>query len=262
VLDELAAVRKEIRTLEGKSDEARKATTHGEEISRFLGRLQEALRLYEAAEKSSALSEEVAALKAQVEILAKFVSEHEIGRKLENALDTIQDISSRLIPKLDGEWPDAPIRLIIPELTVKVLRGTRDDYLWEIGSGANWLAYHVALTLALQGYFLRLPHHPVPGLLIYDQPSQVYFPARRTKNSKVEEPEPEWKNEDVVAVRKVFALFNHVIRRTESRMQIIVLDHADEEVWGELPNVHLVEEWRGKGLVPTAWQVSRDIDHT
>jgi hypothetical protein len=44
---------------------------------------------------------------------------------------------------------------------------------------ANWLAYHIALSLALQGYFLRLPQHPVPALLIYDQPSQVYFPARR-----------------------------------------------------------------------------------
>lgn len=260
VLGELAAVRQEIRTLEGKSEQARKVTTRGEEISRFLGRLQEALRLYEAADTSSALGEEIAALKAQVEALARFVSEHEIGRKLENALNTIQEISSRLIPQLDGEWPDAPIRLVIQELTVKVIRGTRDDYLWEIGSGANWLAYHVALTLALQGYFLRLPHHPVPGLLIYDQPSQVYFPARRIESSTADAPEPEWKNEDVVAVRKVFALFDRVINRTDGRMQIIVLDHADEEVWGELANLHLVEVWRGRGLVPPAWYSPSETD--
>ena len=260
VLGELAAVRQEIRTLEGKSEQARKVTTRGEEISRFLGRLQEALRLYEAADTSSALGEEIAALKAQVEALARFVSEHEIGRKLENALNTIQEISSRLIPQLDGEWPDAPIRLVIQELTVKVIRGTRDDYLWEIGSGANWLAYHIALTLALQGYFLRLPHHPVPGLLIYDQPSQVYFPARRIESSTADAPEPEWKNEDVVAVRKVFALFDRVINRTDGRMQIIVLDHADEEVWGELANLHLVEVWRGRGLVPPAWYSPSETD--
>lgn len=49
---------------------------------------------------------------------------------------------------------------------------TRDDYLWEIGSGANWLAYHIATTLALQRFFLDSPHHPVPALLVYDQPSQ------------------------------------------------------------------------------------------
>lgn len=257
VLGELAAVRQEIRALEGKSEEARKVTTRGEEISRFLGRLQEALRLYEAADTSSALSEEIAALKAQVERLLKIVSEYEIGRKLENALDTIQSISSRLIPLLDGEWPDAPIRLTIQDLTVKVIRGARDDYLWEIGSGANWLAYHVALTLALQGYFLSLPHHPVPALLIYDQPSQVYFPARRHGAQTAEELDPKWKNEDVVAVRKVFSLLDYVAGRTDGRLQVIVLDHADEDVWGELPNVSLVEEWRGKGLVPSNWYQSR-----
>lgn len=260
VLGELAAVRQEIRSLEGQSEEARKVTTRGEEVSRFLGRLEEAIRLYEAADTSSALSEEIASLRAQVERLLKLVSEHEIGRRLENALNTIQDISSRLIPRLDGEWPDAPIRLVIQELTVKVIRGTRDDYLWEIGSGANWLAYHIALTLALQGYFLRLPHHPVPALLIYDQPSQVYFPARRTGGPTPAELDPEWKNEDVVAVRKVFSLLDHIIDRTEGRMQVIVLDHADEEVWGELKNVHLVEEWRGKGLVPTPWHQPPNSD--
>lgn len=253
VLSDLAGVRAEIRTLEGQSDEARKVNTRGEEIARFLGRLQEALRLYDAADTSSELNQEIAALRVEVERLARLVSEHEIGRKLENALDTIQSISSRLIPELDGEWPDAPIRLVIQDLTVRVIRETRDDFLWEIGSGANWLAYHVALSLALQGYFFRLPHHPVPALLVYDQPSQVYFPARRAGKVADEELDPTWKNEDVVAVRKVFALFDKIITKTKGRLQIIVLDHADEEVWGGLQNVYLVEEWRGMGLVPDAW---------
>jgi len=253
VLSDLAAVRTEIRALEGQSDAARKVTTRGEEISRFLGRLQEALRLYEVADTSSELSQEISTLKAEVERLTKLVSEHEIGRKLENALTTIQNISSRLIPKLDGEWPDAPIRLVIQDLTVRVIRETRDDFLWEIGSGANWLAYHIALSLALQGYFLRLPQHPVPALLIYDQPSQVYFPARRAGKGTDEVLDPTWESEDIVAVRKVFTLFDEIIEKTNGRLQIIVLDHASEEVWGGLKNVHLVDEWRGKGLVPEAW---------
>jgi len=253
ILANLAAVRQEIRILEGKSEEVHKVTTRGEEISRFLGRLQEALRLYEVADTSSVLNEEISALQTQVEDLNKLISEHEIGRKTENVLDTIQSITSRLVPELDGEWPDAPIRLNIKDLTVKVIRGTRDDFLWEIGSGANWLAYHVAITLALQGYFLSKPNHPVPGLLIYDQPSQVYFPTRRAGKVLEENLDPEWNNEDVAAVRKVFTLFDHIIKRTTGRLQIIVLDHADEEVWGKLANVHCVEEWRGKGLVPAEW---------
>ncbi|PJL67470.1 hypothetical protein B9Y75_20335 [Stenotrophomonas maltophilia] len=254
-LSELAAVRAEIRALEGKSEEAHKATTRGEEISRFIGRLEEALRLYDAADTSSELNQEISTLRMQVDKMSSKISEHEIGRKLENSLNTIQEISGRLIPKLDGEWPDAPIRLVIPDLTVKVIHDTRDDFLWEIGSGANWLAYHVALTLALQGYFLRLPQHPVPALLIYDQPSQVYFPIRRAGKDNDIDPDPAWQNEDIVAVRKVFTLFDEVCSKTNGRLQIIVLDHANEEVWGGLENVHPVEEWRGKGLVPEDWLI-------
>ncbi|MPV69138.1 DUF3732 domain-containing protein [Burkholderia sp. BE17] len=253
ILADLAAVRQEIRTLEGQSEAARKVTTRGEEISRFLGRLEEALRLYETLDTSSALNEEILSLRTQIEALNQLISEHEIGRKTENALDTIQAICSRLVPQLDGEWPDAPIRLNVQDLTVKVIRGTRDDFLWEIGSGANWLAYHVALTLALQGYFLSKPNHPVPGLLIYDQPSQVYFPTLRAGKASRENLDPQWGNEDVDAVRKVFTLLDNIIAKTTGRLQVIVLDHADEEVWGGLANVVRIEEWRGQGLVPAAW---------
>jgi hypothetical protein len=85
-------------------------------------------------------------------------------------------MAATIIPLLDAEWPNAPIEILPDDLTIRVIHADRSDYLWEIGSGANWLAYHVAVTLALQRFFLEQPQHPVPGLLIYDQPSQVYFP--------------------------------------------------------------------------------------
>lgn len=258
LLDDLNSIRKEIRALEGVSNAARDATLKDERIDRFLGRLEESLRLYDVADQSSSLHTEIESLRGEIKRLAQLVAEHEIARKLKNALDTIQDNAAKLIPKLDGEWPDAPVRLIIPDLTVKVIRGTRDDYLWEIGSGANWLAYHLAVTLALQAYFLSVPNHPVPGLLIYDQPSQVYFPARRSAASNPEALDPPWLNEDLVAVRKVFNLLDKVVRKAKQRLQIIVLDHADDEVWGELTDVHLVEEWRGSALVPFDWIPSTD----
>src|SRR3546814_16295179 len=44
--------------------------------------------------------------------------------------------------------------------------------------------------------------------LFRSQPSQVYFPKRNTnsKNDEEEEEEKSWRNEDIEAVRKVFAL--------------------------------------------------------
>ena len=40
-----------------------------------------------------------------------------------------------------------------------------------------------------------------------------------------------------------------------SKVQIIVVEHADEDVWGEVEGVHLVERWRdtNQKLVPAEW---------
>jgi hypothetical protein len=251
VLERLNELRREIASLERASEEVRLANDRYNRIERFLGRLDQALRLYDAADQTADLRQEIEALRLQSGQLQRTVSEADIGRRLRNALARVEGIASRLVPRLDAEWPEAPVRLIIEDLTIKVVRDSRDDYLWEIGSGANWLAYHVALTLALQKFFLAEPHHPVPALLVYDQPSQVYFPKRAAGDDAAEP--IAWRDQDVVAVRKVFELLGDEVLATNGRLQVIVLDHADDDVWGGLSGVHLTEEWRGQALVPSDW---------
>jgi hypothetical protein len=250
-LGRLNEIRREIATLERDSHAARDAANRFDRTERFAGRLDQALRLYDQADPSSDLREEISALRSQIDVLQRLVSDAEIRRKLRNALDRVEAHASRCIPKLDAEWPEAPIKLNVDELTVKVIRGNRDDYLWEIGSGANWLAYHVSITLALQHFFLTEPHHPVPAMLVFDQPSQVYFPKRVARPDETEE--SQLRDQDVLAVRKVFSLLGEEVRNATGRLQVIVLDHADEDVWGNLPDVQLTEEWRGQALVPFEW---------
>jgi hypothetical protein len=45
----------------------------------------------------------------------------------------------RLLPDLDAERPNDAKELSITDLTVKVKSTDREGYLWEIGSGSNWL---------------------------------------------------------------------------------------------------------------------------
>ena len=69
-----------------------------------------------------------------------------------------------------------------------------------------------------------------------------------------ESEEPFWTDEDVVAVRRVFRAISDEVRSSKRRLQVIVLDHADNDVWGEVERVSLVENWRdGKKLVPEGW---------
>jgi len=251
VLERLSAIRQEANLLERSSQEAQEVRNKYDRTERFVGRLDQALRLYDRADQSTGVRDEIAALRSRIVDLQAIVSDAEIRRKLRNALNRVEAAASGCVARLDAEWPDAPVRLIVEELTVKVIRGNRDDYLWEIGSGANWLAYHIAMTLALQRFFLEEPHHPVPAMLVYDQPSQVYFPKTAARPDEIAD--VAWRNQDVLAVRKIFALLSEEVLTAKGRLQVIVLDHADEDVWGNLPGVQLTEEWRIKALVPADW---------
>ena len=173
---------------------------------------------------------------------------------MNNALMIVSSYCGTIVPMLDAEWPSAPIQLNIPELTVQVVQPERRDFLWEIGSGANWLAYHIAATLALQRYFLDVTNHCVPGLLIYDQPSQVYFPRGFDDDGTHISAFGRSRDEDIAAVRKVFEVLGKEVVDAKGRLQVIVLDHAGKEVWGDIEGVTLACEWRGsEKLVPQEW---------
>lgn len=251
----LTAVRQEIALLEQRSEQVRAATYRQDRIERFVGRLEQALVSFDRTEEGSSLTDEVAQLKARIEELRAIYSESQVGRKTVNALLQIQNFAATIIPTLDAEWPNAPIQLVVNDLTIKVIHAEREDYLWEIGSGANWLAYHVAVTLALQRFFTESVNHPVPSVLIYDQPSQVYFP----RGFDVAEPESRsgrTRDEDIAAVRKVFETMGKEIVRAKGQLQAIILDHAGADVWGEIAGVSLAQEWRGdQKLVPPEWLV-------
>ncbi len=252
--EKLQGIKIRIRALEKSSEEAKKQRYDSLRVSRFIGGLEQALKTYEDIGTDSDLSKEVEDLKGRVTELEKVISESQIKNKTKRALEVVNLNAGKLLPNLDVERPNDPISLSTDDLTITVRGVDREDYLWEIGSGSNWLSYHIAVSLALQQYFLSLTHSPIPSFIVYDQPSQVYFPKRLANRLSEEEMDPQLRDEDVEAVQKVFKIISLVIEASKGKLQAMVLDHAPDSVWGNIENVHLVEEWRGgKKLIPHEW---------
>lgn len=156
---------------------------------------------------------------------------------------------------MDAEYPENPVEFLIKDLTLRVKNANGcDDYLWEIGSASNWLAYHMATILAFQPFFQTRGSISVPNFVVFDQPSQVYFPQRSQKDTSVEET-VEIKDEDKLAAKKIFTAMDEFLQKTKNAVQIIVTEHVDEDIWGEVPSGHLVAKWRGinEKLVPVKW---------
>lgn len=252
--ERLRAVQIRKRALTGRSKEASEQQFSAKRTERFIGNLESSLDLHRKLGNDSELVEEVRALKEAVQALEEELRGQDVEARKRRALRTINTNAGKLLPHLDIENPNDPISLETNDLTIKVLGSERDDYLSEIGSGSNWLSYHLAVLLSLHQFYLSQKHSPVPAFLVLDQPSQVYFPKHMVSMNVENEDDPKVRDEDVDAVRKAFEVMGRVVLGEEGRLQLIVLDHASREVWGGIDGVVGLPEWRdGTKLVPMEW---------
>jgi len=254
--EKLKAIQIRKSALSRRSQDANKQQYQAKRAERFIGNLENALRLHERLGDDGGLRAVVAELREKLKNLGDEIRSENLEERKKRALKIVNANAARLMPTLDAERPDDPLSLEIDDLTIKVTGTNRDDYLSEIGSGSNWLSYHIAVMLALHQYFLSLDHSPVPSFLVVDQPSQVYFPKKLAVRD-TDPLDPPIPDEDVDAVRKAFAAMANAVRAAKGRLQIIVLDHAPQEVWGDIPGIAAFEEWRdGVKLVPMEWLAS------
>jgi hypothetical protein len=122
----------------------------------------------------------------------------------------------------------------------------------EIGSGMNWVGYHLTAYLALQRFFIE-QDRPVPAFVVLDQPSQAFFPRDRETGGDLDE----LTDTDRENTRRLYELLFQVTEDLGGRLQVIALDHADfEDQWFA---DSVVERWRGgEALVPAAWCDGRE----
>jgi len=252
--ERLRAVQIRKRALTGRSKEASEQQFSAKRTERFIGNLESSLGLHRKLGSDSELVEEVRTLKETVLALEGELRGQDVEARKRRALRTVNTNAGKLLPHLDIENPNDPISLETNDLTIKVLGSERDDYLSEIGSGSNWLSYHLAVLLSLHQFYLSQKNSPVPAFLVLDQPSQVYFPKHVVSKDVEVEEDPKVRDEDVDAVRKAFEVMGSVVRSEKGRLQLIVLDHASSEVWGGIDEVVGLPEWRGgTKLVPMEW---------
>lgn len=210
---------------------------------------------------------------------------HNIDENRKKCLTSIVNKSNSYVP-LFAEF-DKISDFRKDDLTVKVQKNNEisTHYLWETGSGSNWVAYHIASLLGFQKHFINI-QSPVFNFLIFDQPSQVYFPKVNSYlDATVDYDAQEKENgkdkglSDLECVQEMFKVMskaindNKMIKKStivdedgkeqvieeieDSKLQVIVLDHAGPDVWLNkegITDINYLDEWSKKNpLVPLSW---------
>jgi len=262
--EQLAYIRKTRFEAEATSNQAEKSRQTREEIFRLLGRIEQALSEIEKLESGGELETRAASLRAQLMTIQRRLASHNKVRRQAVALDHISLLMKPLSEFLHLERMGDIARLIPSELALVFdSKDGRKDHLWEIGSGENWMGYHIVLLLALHEYFLSLNQCPVPSFLVIDQPTQVYFPARNDTYDQVRNAasEDDIRTGDILKARRIFEALSLASMRMNRNLQIIVTEHADELTWGGISLMDKVDDWRDdRYLIPPEWIPALSIE--
>ncbi|GHT17653.1 hypothetical protein FACS1894189_3960 [Planctomycetales bacterium] len=242
--------------MRSKNNEVEKYLQRTRDMFLFLGQLQSTIELIGRLTDAGGLEERKRNLEERKRNLIAIISSSDVNNKKDRALNEIAEMTLNRLKNLDVEdsYKEVQPRFSLKELGIEV---QSKDGVWhllgEVGSASNWVSFHIAFTCALQEFFAKQsrPESSVPSFIVYDQPSQVYFPRVR-KND--EETDPNITDEDVEAVKSIFLTIAASIASTQGQWQAIILDHARSEIFDEIDGVVEVEEWRdGKKLIPTDW---------
>jgi hypothetical protein len=244
----LKEVQAELRNAISEDQDARAAQSQLILRARFLGKLADFVEVTGPDDNAVEAAEELAEVRKLIAIVQSKLNADETASKMETVVNLIGKKMTAYSDHLDLEYSGSSLRLDLKKLTVVADTEDGPIPLQRMGSGENWVGYHV-LTLLTLHWWLRKRERPVPGFLIFDQPTQAYYPPEIVEGGL----EQIDKDSDKKAVQGLFELMKMACEEIKPNFQLIVLDHAHlRDEWFE---ASIVEEWRGnKALVPYEWR--------
>jgi hypothetical protein len=217
------------------------------EQARVAGRIAYYLENAAAVAGDSELPRKLEQLRAQIKELEAALDDDAAQERLMTALNLVGRDLTGFAKQLVLEHGENPLRLDLKHLTVVADTDDGPLSLAQMGSGENWVGYHVAAHLSLHRLFRRRSR-PVPGVLMLDQPSQAHYPPERDEGGRIDG----LPDEDQAAVRQLFKVLHVYCGELEPDVQIIVTDHV--ELLDDWFRDSIAERWRdGIALVPASW---------
>jgi len=184
-------------------------------------------------------------LKEAIEKLKKKIEGFDLDAIVNDAESFLSEHMTRICNQLDFESELKPGTLRFDLRTFSFHYHFQDKekiLLSEMGSGANWLACHLSLFLALLRLNCKSADSSIPAFLFIDQPSQVYFP---TKYGVPEEGAS--KDENILQVRNIFKVLasevDSIGEDYDFEPQIVVMEHADEPEFDD----YIRKRWKKNG---------------
>ena len=250
---EIKEIWKQIKTIKEKYISSKEFKTKIEKVNYAKARIT----LYAEMSNSGifeSVDEDIAKLEEEIRLLDEKIKGFDVDAKKAKAQAFLSENMNRLAQTLDFEEEYRPLNLnfglLDESFDIYQHQNDREKiHLYEMGSGANWVSCHIALFLSFLRYFAMQEKSPMPLIMFFDQPSQVYFPQGNFEEGSASQA-------DLMAVhnmyKTIFDEINSIGKDTGVSPQIIIVDHVDGsslECKDEFKK-YVRRNWRGEtGLI-------------
>lgn len=243
----LAKNRSEMEAVRSASDELQKVQDETTKRAHILGRISLYLESLPEMPDTKAIEEQATRLRVQCAVLEDELSDDRVKERIDSIISILGQRMTEWAHNLELEHSMFPLRLDIKKLTIVADTADGPVSMDRMGSGENWVGYHLIAHLALHEWFTKRSR-PVPRFLFLDQPSQVYFPPEKDVNGSIAILD----EDDRHAVSRMFRFVFDVVEAIAPGFQVVITEHADiNETWYQEA---VVERWRGGlKLVPEEW---------
>lgn len=243
----LANNRSKLEGVRSASDRIAQTQDDSTRKSLILGRISLYVESLPDLPDTKALEEQAQRIRNACASLEEELSDERVQERVDSIISILGQRMTEWARGLELEHSKFPLRLDIKKLTIVADTSDGPVSMERMGSGENWVGYHLIGHLALHEWFIK-NSRPVPRILFLDQPSQVYFPPEKDIDGSLES----IKDDDRQAIRRMFRLIFETVKALAPDFQIVLTEHADlNESWYQDA---VRERWRGGlKLVPEEW---------
>lgn len=241
--EQISSSQAQINSILAQAEQLREIRSLQARRARVQGRISAFLEQQSSSEERDELELKAEELRRSIAQIESNIDGDNFFARLRNAEANLEGLMTEYARELRLEHSEGQTRLDTRRLTVVSETRYGPIPLEDMGSGDNWVGFHVISHMALHNWF-RAKNRPVPAFVVFDQPSKAHYPPELDDLSVVDDDDRQ----------SVVRLFRFMYERSEMdrSFQTIVLDHADEkEDWFQ---ASVIERWReGKKLVPEDW---------
>lgn len=244
----IGRIRSSIGQIRGQENEQARFADLNHLRARLTGKVSLYLESINWSNDTSLQKSQINLLDEKILALSEKLDPAELKERLDSQLECIAEDMTAWAKDLGLGYSDNRIKLDASKLTVVASTPDGPVHLDKMGSGENWMGYHVVTHLALAKWFIERSR-PVGRFLFLDQPTQVYFPADKSELKEF----LDLKDEDRIAVTNLFKFIFNIVSQLSPSLQVIITDHADiDEPWFQ--EAVKDRKWRGDyALIPKHW---------